>query len=258
MFTVLITTHNRPMLLERAVASLARQTYREFSVVCIADHFGAGFPEETLAKLNRPFLCVTRNGEAGPAASRNIGLKLVETDYFMFLDDDDTMQPDHLAAFAEHLSASGSDLAYCDFNIVNELRWPDRVEETGRSVHEIGVVNQGDLFVKNRIPNGCVMFKTEKFSTKRSDHELAIYDDWDFLLRCLPNDRFTYLNNPSINIHKTPGQVRDRRGARNVDRILQNLMRVYGNNPAPNEAVRQARIKFVRNDVGIDVPIDYF
>lgn len=258
MFSVLITTHRRPLLLRRAFLALAQQTFREFSVICVADHFGADFHEDTLAKLDRPVICVTRNGEPGPAISRNIALKLVTTEYFMFLDDDDTLQPDHLAVFARHLLQQMSDLAYCDYNIVNEVRWTNKVKESDRQLITIGVVRQEDLFVKNQIPNSCVMFKAQKFCGKTSDPDLILYDDWDFLLRCLPSDNFTYINNASVNIHKTPRPVGDRRGARNDDKLLENLLKVYANNPSPTPAIRQARKNYVRDATGIDLPLEHF
>lgn len=85
---------------ERAIASIRAQTFKPAKVRIVLDETGAG-----------------------AAATRNRGLKDVDTEYCAFLDDDDELYPDHLKILARSARLSGADVIYpgydCDDDPVN-------------------------------------------------------------------------------------------------------------------------------------------
>ena len=70
MFSVVMTTHNRPQFLEDAIASVVAQSVADFELLIVDD--GAS----SSAELSRPTdPSVIRKDPAGPAASRNEGMR---------------------------------------------------------------------------------------------------------------------------------------------------------------------------------------
>ena len=112
MFTVIVPTHDRPFLLHRTLQSLIRQTFRDFTVIIVSDSAHYIAPYEDLAALPGPYLYILRNDSPGPAESRNLAIDLVKTDYALFLDDDDTLAPDHLESLARTVTATRPELLY--------------------------------------------------------------------------------------------------------------------------------------------------
>ena len=63
---------------------------------------------------------------------RNMGLDLVHSDYVMFLDDDDTLEPDHLMMLSKMVDRSGKKITFCNFKIIEE----DRAWDVSRTVDQ--------------------------------------------------------------------------------------------------------------------------
>jgi glycosyltransferase involved in cell wall biosynthesis len=103
--TIVIPTHDRPRLLERAVASALAQTVRDIQVVVVDD----GSAEPVELGLPDPRLLVIRNHRAlGASAARNAGLRAAAGRWVTFTDDDDELLPDMVQASLE--AAEGSSL----------------------------------------------------------------------------------------------------------------------------------------------------
>ena len=102
--TIVIPTHDRPKLLERAVASALAQTVPEIQVVVVDD--GSTRPVQL---PHDPRLEVVRNPHPlGASAARNLGLKLAAGPWITFPDDDDELLPDMVQVSLE--AAEGSRL----------------------------------------------------------------------------------------------------------------------------------------------------
>jgi glycosyltransferase involved in cell wall biosynthesis len=88
--TIIIPTHDRPELLERAVASALAQTVRDLQVVVVDD----GSAEPVRFERPDPRLLVLRNPRAlGASAARNLGLEAAAGRWVTFTDDDDELLP---------------------------------------------------------------------------------------------------------------------------------------------------------------------
>lgn len=92
---VIPTIPPRVALLERALASVARQTLAPAQVIVEADVHREGAP-----------------------VTRTRALELVTCPYVAFLDDDDELLPEHLAKLSAHLTATGADLVYPWFTVI--------------------------------------------------------------------------------------------------------------------------------------------
>jgi hypothetical protein len=93
LFSVVITTHDRPQLLERAVRSVLDQTITDFECIVVDD---AGSPPCQLTFDDPRLRVVRRETNGGSAAARNSGLRIARGRYVTFLDDDDWFLPRRL------------------------------------------------------------------------------------------------------------------------------------------------------------------
>jgi glycosyltransferase involved in cell wall biosynthesis len=110
LITVAICTRNRAALLEKAVRSVLRQMTGDTELLIVDNASTDDTPEIAvhLAAAN-PRLTVCRENEIGISAARNTALKKARGQFVLFLDDDETAEPDWLAAYQRFLSAPPSE-----------------------------------------------------------------------------------------------------------------------------------------------------
>lgn len=257
MFTVIIPTHQRPILLQRALRSLIAQTWRDFQVIVIDDAATYIPPFAELAELKGRYTYIIRSGELGPSTSRNMAMSLVQTPYTLFLDDDDSLDPNHLQGLAVHLSDSRPPLLFCDFQVQREDRSTNPIQTLGREFISISDVTRDSVFVRNRIPNSCLLYRQDIVAHVRYDTSLPIYEDWDFLLQCLCKNDLQHIPVNSVVIHKGPATAPEnmRRGNTRDDLIAPVMLTLYKNRPALNPQTRAARQSLLAS-AGINVTLE--
>ena len=177
--SIIVTTHNRPQLLRRAVESaFAAGTNVEVVVVDDAstDKTAAVCRELTGIKYVR----VDRNQRV--AGARNLGLLVCSGEYITFLDDDDVRLPGSLESQIKLLEANPeAGLIYGRAILA---------DQTGKSTNQSYpfVCPQGDvlweLLGQNFIPCGTAVFRRSCLDRiGLLDQSLAGLDDWDFWIR---------------------------------------------------------------------------
>ena len=99
-FTIITPTYNRPDELARAVESVLGQTYQDFQMVIINDSPDYDYTSfENKYISNDKIIYIKNNKNSGVNFSRNTALekaKDLESDYVIFLDDDDWLYGDAL------------------------------------------------------------------------------------------------------------------------------------------------------------------
>ena len=121
LFSVVLTTRNRPALLGRALDSVCAQTFRDFEIVVVDDGSRAEFaPQyaalgEGLGGLAR-FHALPQSGAGfGPSIARNHGVAQAAGACIAFLDDDDEWtDTEYLSRAAQSFAESRFDLHFAD------------------------------------------------------------------------------------------------------------------------------------------------
>ncbi len=102
-----VPTYRRPERVVDAVQSILRQTFQDFVIIVVDD--GGGLPD---LPDDPRVVAVSLSQNVGIAGIvRNVGIRLSQSEYIAFLDDDNTWLPQHLALCLETLEA-GHDLVY--------------------------------------------------------------------------------------------------------------------------------------------------
>lgn len=259
-FTIIITTHDRPLLLKRALQSLIAQTFSDFQVIIVSDSAAYIPPYEEFLALQGRYIFVLRSGIDGPAESRNMGLALAKSKYVMFLDDDDAFEPTHLESLAAAVSEQSPDILFCSFSICTEDRTKMPPEIVSFETFSIADATKDSVYVRNTIPNNCLVYRRDAIQNKINDPTMRIYEDWDFLLSCLGSCYLTYIPIYSVVIYKTISAIAEenmRRGNTRNDLVCSATLDIYKRHPAPNMDVKLSRQDFFAS-AGIELPLDNF
>lgn len=260
LFTVIVTTHDRPLLLRRTLKSLIAQTYQNFSIIIVSDSSSYIPPYEELSELNGRYTYVIRSGTPGPAESRNMGCLLAKSDYVIFLDDDDTFEPAHLESLAAFIGNSRPEIMFSNFQIWREDRTKNPPQVESAEAFSLEKITEDSVFVRNTIPNNCLIYRKDVIENIKHDASMRIYEDWDFLLECLKSHHLTHVPIFSVIIHKTISDESPenlRRGNSRHDLVLNATLELYKKHKAPNETTRLARQSFFAS-AGFNFDLEYF
>ncbi|RFC45912.1 MAG: Glycosyltransferase involved in cell wall bisynthesis [Verrucomicrobia bacterium] len=243
--TVIIATHNRATLLRRALASLLAQQLPCHEIIVVSDVSDSGTYAVANELLRKGDVFAQRPGIPGPAASRNLALKLVTGTDVVFLDDDDAFKPDFLAnVAAARAQGLPQEILFTSFEVIHE-----------HSGGELIPVNLApfaleQVWIKNFIPNNCLVYPAPVVKDLFYDESIA-YEDWDFVLSAHARAplRHVPINGPLI--YKNANAEQAARGEENNAHLLECYIRTYQKHPA-TAAVREQRKAFFAG-VGIDI-----
>ena len=198
LFSVILTTFNRPRLLADALDSLARQSCKDFEVILVCDQ---GTPVEALLEgyaFDVVYLYQGRN--QGPAAARNAALHLARGRYVVYLDDDDLYLPHHLHTLAQAIESHPDELVYTDAVFVTETLEGDVRTETHREQrYRHGEYSRERLFYNNYIPvNTFACPRALIAAVGGFDEALPAFEDWDLLMRLAMRVNFRHVRSETV------------------------------------------------------------
>ncbi len=114
-FSIIIPSFNCADKLEKALNSVAKQSYKNFEVI-VCDS-SSDRTKEVIDNFSDKFRLkyIWEEGRGGPAHARNSGLRASQGEYIAFLDADDWWFPSKLEIVTKHLS--DADILYHDLDI---------------------------------------------------------------------------------------------------------------------------------------------
>jgi glycosyltransferase involved in cell wall biosynthesis len=180
--SVVVRTKDRPQVLEKALYSLANQTFSDLHVILVNDGIedvaaiAARFEErlDVTYVHNRPTL--------GRTASINEGLRRAKAPWIAYLDDDDILYPWHFEAL---LSAAkdGAQVVYADYNRALFCASTDTIATLIQPVRP-WIYNRSELLVQNYLPINSYLHSREALDRCGEWNEtLDRLEDYEFLLR---------------------------------------------------------------------------
>jgi GT2 family glycosyltransferase len=123
-FSIITPTHNTKLQwLAEAAASLLQQTFADWEWCIVDDGSESRELQEMLEKFARlsSHVRVKFVPQGGISTANNHGLQMASGEYVCFLDHDDLLEPEALAAMAEKIDA-GFDVVYSDEDKLDEER----------------------------------------------------------------------------------------------------------------------------------------
>lgn len=163
--------------LEQAVNSVAAQTYLPIELV-VVDAANSGM-DSVPGEIGQLSLKIVNTGTALPRAdAANTGMEAASGHYFMFLDDDDWIAPEHIAGLMDALQS--------DTSVRAAYSNTQRTDPDGNNP---GYVFEQDydpimLLRDNYVPIHAMLFERSLFDEGcRFDNRFDIFEDWDFWIQ---------------------------------------------------------------------------
>ena len=165
--------------LARTLASVHTQTYSHIEVLVVAANGSVHRPLHELPgqSSERIQMHLIASAQAlGRSQAANAGLAAAKGRFLMFLDDDDTILPHHVAALVATLQASLQEnaiAAYADISAV---------DAQGQQVRLFSeAFDPIRLLIENYLPIHAVLFRRTAYEAgARFDEALPVCEDWDF------------------------------------------------------------------------------
>ena len=219
---MIVRTRNRPALLARALGALSTQNHRPLSVIVVND---GGEPVDAIAERFRTqfdaLVVVDHDVCRGRAAAANAGLARTRAEWVGFLDDDDTVDPDHLSALVRAGEASGAQLVYGGIRCIDADGQPLMVYNDA--------FDPVLLRLENYLPIHSVLFRRALLDRGlRFDTAFDLFEDWDFWLQAAEHTAFHHIDRVTGTYHLAGGQGSG----------------LFGNEAAQREAARRIFTKW--------------
>jgi hypothetical protein len=180
--SVIIRTLGRPSLVA-SVESVVRQDHRPIELVVVNAGGGALPPLPPIASIE---LRIVDAGTLNRPQAANVGLASAAGDWLIFLDDDDTFDPDHIGSLLERLNEVPEALvAYSATACI------DAQGRTLRTLdHEFDRLR---LLAQNYIQIGAALFSARLVAEGYCfDEAFESFQDWDFWIQLAQRTRFAF------------------------------------------------------------------
>ena len=140
---------------------------------------------------------------------------------------------------------------YTNFEAVHEQLQDGEMVVTEIQCVDIGRHEPFTAYVKNFIPNNCLIFPTHLADEILFDSHIA-YEDWDFLLSAASKVPMRHLPIFGPRIHKNSADDVEQRGKSNNAKLVECYIKTYEMHPPPNPLVAQLRRELF-SSVGLDI-----
>jgi glycosyltransferase involved in cell wall biosynthesis len=209
---VVTRTRDRPLLLRRARASIASQTFRDLQWVVVNDG-GEREPVEAEATAARAAglqtLVIHREQSTGMEAAANAGIRATASRYIAIHDDDDSWERPFLAAT---VGALEKDFAFVgvithSMTVAEELLGDSilTISRRRRNPH-LRAVHMADLAVANLFPPISLLFRRQVYEAVGGfDEGFPVLGDWEFNLKLAMQGDIRVLPRVLANYHVRVG-----------------------------------------------------
>lgn len=174
--SVIMPTHNRRELLERAVNSVLEQTWASMEIIVVDDASDDDTPQYLKSlQDDHSNIQVIRNEESkGAAVSRNIAIEHANGSFITGLDDDDYWRPTRIERLMEEFGEGFSAVCSYDRMVMNdrEAVWKKPT-----------MITHDDLLYYNKVGNQVLTKKEYLEEVGGYDEELPSAQDYDLWIR---------------------------------------------------------------------------
>ncbi|MDX6153991.1 glycosyltransferase family A protein [Marinococcus sp. PL1-022] len=203
--SVVIPTHNRANTVVKAVNSVLKQTYKDFSIIVVSDGSSDDTElvmkkiEEEENKVNFFSYEVPKGGNY----ARNLGIEFSESEYIAFLDDDDEWSPDKLKKQMEiikndkeiGLVYTGSKLIYQKENLSYFSLPKEKGDLSKKILFKNYIGTTSSVVIKKSLLNDCGSFDTE----------LEAKQDYDLWIRICQKTKIGIVTDACVNYYNDIG-----------------------------------------------------
>lgn len=198
-------THNRANLIDVAVSSVLRQTFRDYELIVVDDASVDGTEEKVRQYADQRILYVRHEQRKGGSAARNTGIRHARGELIAFLDDDDEWFPDKLEKQVPLFDDPEIGVAYTGY------RWVDLATD---EVHWTSMPKRNGWIYSDLLESNCVGTTSSAMVRRACLEEVGGFDeampqsqDWDLFLRLAQHYQFSCVEEILVNYYKHGGET---------------------------------------------------
>lgn len=204
--TAVVTTYNRPQMVQRAIQSILAQTYEPLEIIVVEDGSDSGL-EDWLHTQGLSQVCYIRHEEnQGLPAARNTGLKKSKGKYIAYLDDDDEWKPEKIQKQIELAERLNSDYAiiYCGLEVKDKA-----YQVVALNMPRLKGIIRDEIVKKglNTIPSSFLFRKGALLRIGGFDTDLYTGIDHDLWMKIAKHGYSTDYVNEALVIHTQHGEL---------------------------------------------------
>lgn len=186
LISIILPVFNGEKYLAQSIRSCLNQTYSNIELVIVNDcstDGSLGIAEKFAAEDSRVRIISNKENRKLPA-SLNVGHRLANGRYLTWTSDDNFFEPEALEILLKEIGRTNADVAYSNFNII---------EEDGSLRREISL-GKGDSLILGNTIGACFLYTSIVFERNGGyDEELHAVEDYDFWLQALLHSEFCHV-----------------------------------------------------------------
>lgn len=207
---IITRTMDRPVFLERALRSVAAQTFHDYIHVVVNDGGDNDSVKATIERTNcnhARVRLVDAVKNRGMEAASNLAIKSADSDYVVIHDDDDSWEPEFLAKTVRFLDSKQGKLyggVITKSTYVSEEVTPDGIVIHARAPYNGWVQNVHfmEMAIANFFAPIAFVFRREIYDKLGGyDERYPVLGDWDFNLRFLVEADIAVIPEALANYH---------------------------------------------------------
>lgn len=210
--SIIIPCYNCAGYIEQSLESLARQSCRDFQVICVND----GSTDDTPRLLSRwqeekrLDMTVIHQENGGVSVARNAGIQAAQTELLLFLDGDDLYHEKFVEAMLAAYDASGADCVYCPLVRNLEALTDLQVTVGDFALHRQEQVMENLMLHMERYGFYCYLYRREVLNSHsiRFTPGMRHFEDrefnWKYLTHCTTA---AWISQPMYGYRVTPGSA---------------------------------------------------
>lgn len=191
--SVIVTTHNRVVLLQRAIESALNQDYPNIEVI-VVDDASTDSTKAVCESYPVKYIGIDKTDSKGGNYARNLGVFSSSGYYCAFLDDDDYWLPTKISRQVQLIEEKHCDFVGCGMTLElvkkdNSVTFLDK---------EIDPWLEGDISKKVMIyiptnTSALLVKKSALFSIGLWDESMRFWQDYDLMVRLAQKSPFYYV-----------------------------------------------------------------
>jgi hypothetical protein len=193
--SVIVRTYNRRRFLERALDSVAAQTYRNLEAVVVND---AGESVNDIVGRYTFARLIENERNLGTTRSANVGLEAARGAYVGLLDDDDLLFPDHFSRLVGALE--GSEAGAASSHAITTYLELTPFSDYATVGYRVGLarhVDRAEIYVRDPVaPMAVLMRRTALDHVGPFEESIDFAEDWEMWIRIA--ERYDVVHVPHV------------------------------------------------------------
>ena len=192
-FSVIIPTYNRALLITDSIESILAQTYIHYEII-IVDDGSTDATEQTVRNFNDSRIKYFKKKHSGVSATRNYGIEKSSGDLICFLDSDDMLLKNHFEVLLNNFTA------HDEQELIYRTRYKSYPEDHFSEIISFNPEEENRILfaLRNLTAIHTYCFPSSIVKTIKFDERFHYFEDTSFIVRVLFRNELKQINQTTV------------------------------------------------------------